>query len=714
MTDSNSDLEVLVDMTRTTQAQGRMAGATRVESEFTAALLRAYPEAVVPISWSSTEDEFVQLDLATASKYCLGSDAGSQLSGTPLRPPQHGTGSGRRILVVTGAGWLSNIKLLHGLMRARTTLSAELHVVVHDLVHLLYPQWAPRDEVAKCGSAHEAILAGADRLLVYSDSTARDITEVVAERGIAPPDIARMTLGTVFLPGSGDATSHSAIPGIADRPFVLYVSSIAARKNHEFITQVWSRLAGKYGLQVPRLIFVGRVAPDQEVAMERLSRDPRLADHLIHISTASDAHLAWLYEHCLFTVFPSLYEGWGLPVAESLVLGKVCLASNTSSIPEVAAGLTPLLDPLDINAWCDAVTTFVFQPDTRARAEQRLREHYQPTSWPQAADSLWQAIMPPIDASAERKLASSRQGAQPGIGLPAIVAREPWRPVRTALGVVAGQRGRVAVRLDDVPPHGLRLEVALKGLGPDPMHVESEINGVVIDGCVVSPGVATRRSFELPRDVLLLRGLVDVVTACRPLGGGPIPGTPPIELEAVASVALSRDEEIAAIERRREVWRLDEVQHFVAGSRHLAMLKSGWDEPARWGVWSVAPSAVMTFRPLPQQTEPIVVRAFVRGFVPPAHPALDVDVIVGGTRLATWAFRHPTDFSFVERTVVIPPDLIVDGVVQLELSIPDCRSPRELGMSDDERRLGLGLARAVCTAQSVPPMGADWTRSRGR
>jgi hypothetical protein len=115
---------------------------------------------------------------------------------------------------------------------------------------------------------------------------------------------------------------------------------------------------------------------------------------------------------------------------------------------------------------------------------------------------------------------------------------------------------------------------------------------------------------------------------------------------------------------------------------------------------------------MPQPSEPLVLRMAVRGFVPPAQPSLDADVLVNGTHVTTWLFRHPTDFSFVERVVAIPPDLLVDGVVHLQLSIPEAKSPRELGMSQDDRRLGVGLARAHCTTRSGPQPDADWLRRR--
>ncbi len=95
----------------------------------------------------------------------------------------------------------------------------------------------------------------------------------------------------------------------------------------------------------------------------------------------SDAELNWLYDHCKFTLYPSLYEGWGLPIVESFNHGKACIASNTSSMPEAGQGLAVHLDPMDFSAWYQQVLQFVDQPQRLADVESRIREHYQPRSW---------------------------------------------------------------------------------------------------------------------------------------------------------------------------------------------------------------------------------------------------------------------------------------------------------------------------------------------
>src|SRR5438045_6658259 len=97
---------------------------------------------------------------------------------------------------------------------------------------------------------------------------------------------------------------------------------------------------------LPHLVIVGGVSWDGENT-ERFFKQDRRIEGLVHIlDEIDDAALDRLYRNCLFTVYPSLYEGWGLPVGESLNYGKICIATNTSSVPEIAPALTDLLDPL--------------------------------------------------------------------------------------------------------------------------------------------------------------------------------------------------------------------------------------------------------------------------------------------------------------------------------------------------------------------------------
>jgi glycosyltransferase involved in cell wall biosynthesis len=95
-----------------------------------------------------------------------------------------------------------------------------------------------------------------------------------------------------------------------------------------------------------------------------------------------------LYEHALFCVFPSLYEGWGLPVAEALALGKPVICSDRGPLPEVGGNLVEYIDPWDLPGWVDAIERLWLDEDRRQSMAERIVREYVRDDWSVAAHSL--------------------------------------------------------------------------------------------------------------------------------------------------------------------------------------------------------------------------------------------------------------------------------------------------------------------------------------
>jgi hypothetical protein len=152
--------------------------------------------------------------------------------------------------------------------------------------------------------------------------------------------------------------------------------------------QIWRRLAERRGDDLPYLVFVGIHGWLVDDLMSMLRRDPLVASRIVILSRTTDAELSWLYRHCLFTVYPSLYEGWGLPISESLAHGKICIASDNSSMPEAGEGLALHLDPLDFAAWYREIESLIDDPDRRAAMEAAIAARYRLHDWAEAGASF--------------------------------------------------------------------------------------------------------------------------------------------------------------------------------------------------------------------------------------------------------------------------------------------------------------------------------------
>jgi glycosyltransferase involved in cell wall biosynthesis len=176
-------------------------------------------------------------------------------------------------------------------------------------------------------------------------------------------------------------------PQLTPNGFVITVSTIQSRKNNDLLYRVWRRFA-EDRRAVPRLVIVGQRGFGSADLLWQIEHDPLVRESISVLHHVSDGELAWLYGHCRFTLYPSLVEGWGLPVSESLAHGKLCVAANTSSLPEAGAGLALHLDPFDFRAWHDTILSLVGDPAKLTAAEQRIRAAYHRKTWPETAADL--------------------------------------------------------------------------------------------------------------------------------------------------------------------------------------------------------------------------------------------------------------------------------------------------------------------------------------
>jgi glycosyltransferase involved in cell wall biosynthesis len=176
------------------------------------------------------------------------------------------------------------------------------------------------------------------------------------------------------------------------RAFVLCVCTLEVRKNHLLLLDVWSNLHRKYGDEIPSLILVGKWGWKIKPFRNRLQKSKNVDGKIIVLGSLSEARLAHLYQNCLFTVFPSFVEGWGLPVGESLSFGRPCIASNASSIPEVGGDLVRYIDPYDVEAAQAMIEKTLADRDDLAAWAARVQHEFKPRSWREVTETLLSRI----------------------------------------------------------------------------------------------------------------------------------------------------------------------------------------------------------------------------------------------------------------------------------------------------------------------------------
>ena len=99
-----------------------------------------------------------------------------------------------------------------------------------------------------------------------------------------------------------------------------------------------------------------------------------------------------MYQNCLFTLYPSLYEGWGLPIAESLNFNKPCIASSNSSMKEISP-LVDYCDPFNIKQWSEKIKSYVENPSLREKKCKEIKLTYNKTLWSDTANSIFNTLI---------------------------------------------------------------------------------------------------------------------------------------------------------------------------------------------------------------------------------------------------------------------------------------------------------------------------------
>ena len=320
-----------------------------------------------------------------------------------------------------------------GVQQLWRSVGCSVAFLLYDLIPHKFPQWF----VSSCGPMYGPwltnALQAADLVFCISDCTRRDLFQFAEEKGlVAPPAV-------VVRLGDGELSEVTPSPKPVFAPtlratvgpgYVLLVSTIEVRKNHALVYQAWRRLLQRHGpAVVPKLVFAGSVGWMSADLIAQIENDPSTRGHISIISGTSDGDLAWLYCHCLFTLYPSLYEGWGLPVAEGLAFGKACLASDSSAVPEIAGDLVDYHDPHDLVGYVSLLERLIFDPDYRAERERRVRERFRRTHWTDtvlqmtaAADVLFGTVDPELEERAAEAIeaeASTGAFVDPALKRPA-------------------------------------------------------------------------------------------------------------------------------------------------------------------------------------------------------------------------------------------------------------------------------------------------------
>ncbi len=256
---------------------------------------------------------------------------------------------------------------------------ARLVYTLYDLSFLEHPEWTTEENRTGCFAGVFAASIGADLIMAISRFSRshflRTFPHYPEDRVVVVRPASRLTDVVPSKP--------SKLGELTPQGFWLAVGTIEPRKNHARLLRAYAKLLRKLGGSPP-LVIVGMDGWLMEEFRASLGV-LHLQDKVLLPGYVDDAELVWLYRNCFCFLYPSLFEGFGLPVVEAMEQGAPVISSNSSSLPEIVGQAGVLVDPYQEEAICAAMEKFATgEIQTELLRRQSLRKARE-FSWDDAA-----------------------------------------------------------------------------------------------------------------------------------------------------------------------------------------------------------------------------------------------------------------------------------------------------------------------------------------
>lgn len=302
------------------------------------------------------------------------------------------------ILVNLGSSWWIGNYFLK-LRELRKKYNIRYVPMIHDVIPLMTPEHCSQPLVEEFCQWFSSLPFEVDGAVTNSHWSAMDIRHKVAEflpkadfpiypialNGDMRKDISTRTATT------NDIISHLIPPGTT---FVLCVSTLESRKNHLQIFRAWERLLANHDTaNLPMLVCIGKAGWLFDEAAEFLRARPALGAKIMLISSVTDQSLAALYQESLFTIFNSRYEGWGLPITESLSFGALPLIACHTSLTEAGGRAAVYFRSDDVDDLYGKLEILIFNAKERKRLSDHARANANLRSWKEVAHEYIDTIL---------------------------------------------------------------------------------------------------------------------------------------------------------------------------------------------------------------------------------------------------------------------------------------------------------------------------------
>lgn len=513
------------------------------------------------------------------------------------------------------------------LVSARETLrkaGVRVGMAIYDFIPLTNPEFCHPILIDDFSPSMSEALLQADFAITISQHVADETMRLMRESTYPAIPTRAVPLARTLEETSLDVDDEwtPTIAALRESEYVLCVSTLNAHKNHMFLLNLW-RLLVQEGVRVPKLVLAGRRSYGVDDLFHQLASSRNLDGNVILIDGPTDREVATLYRRCLFTMFASYVEGWGLPVGESLARGKLCVASKTTSIPEVGGDLALYFDPYNIRDAATIVRRLLEDRPSLRALEAKVQREFRARSWDEYArefigmvadlstglDSVDARRNPGPRLTLGRMLALRKPPERWQFGtrlpmrqqiedilLPRAVLSKGWATLEASGVVMAGTSAKLTLPVD-LPAEAI-VTIVLR------FRAVQSLNGAVITIASGSARTTSAPPFDGRSDFIMR---IDAVAS----------STSRVDLDVTSShastfklLAVSCKPYDSADDILPQA-RLVRPTALIAPSgravpavsqaaidltlRRRTMLRDGWAEPEAWGSWMLGDAARVAF-----------------------------------------------------------------------------------------------------------------------
>lgn len=303
---------------------------------------------------------------------------------SPMRPSiRH-----KNVICLLGAAWVIE-DYAFKINDFRRQCNARFVCLFHDLIPIFAKDTCDKGTAAVFERFLRQIVQYIDGVMFVSEHTKQDFQHYIDTSGIAFDKNMTVLKNGSFLDESNKV--EFTVDDALKSDYILLVSTIEGRKNHILAFRALEKILKRRG-ECPRLVCVGRVGWRSEQFLEACYKSNFLGSRVTIRQDISDNELDRLYQGCRFSLYPSSYEGWGLPVGESLSKRRLVVASDASSIPEVGVDAAVYFKSGDLDDLADKIEENFFDDDIFLTNMENVFD-YQPVSWLDIAGKVTSACV---------------------------------------------------------------------------------------------------------------------------------------------------------------------------------------------------------------------------------------------------------------------------------------------------------------------------------